>query len=129
MPVIAHSLGGTFAAICAVRRPDLVAFQLGRWLDLAACLTDPAALGTYLRVLRWTMDEFRLPTRLFVDVVELVYRDDALLRSTLDIEGQRVGPADLIAPMGGRVRGQAGSRLPRRHGRRRAARWVDGLEG
>jgi polyhydroxyalkanoate synthase len=69
--------------------------RLDRWRSLA----DPAALGTHLRVLRWASDEFRMPAALFRDVVEQLYRGDAFARGTLDIAGQRVGPATMAAPL------------------------------
>lgn len=148
-----HSLGGTLAAICAARHPQLVAglvllesplhfgsdagafaplvaaapharwlrssgqgvagsflnavsaaaspwsFQLERYLDLVRSLTDPTALATHLRVERWTLDEFALPGRLYQDVVEKLYRRDEFMAGTLEVNGARVGPASLTAPM------------------------------
>jgi polyhydroxyalkanoate synthase len=148
-----HSLGGTLAAICAARRPQLVAglvlletplrfgpdagafaplvaaappaswlhspgqgiagsfldavsaaaaprsFQIERYVDLARSLPDPAALATHLRVERWTLDESALPGRLFDDVLERLYRRDELMAGTLSINGARVGPESLTAPM------------------------------
>lgn len=150
VPVIGHSLGGTFAAIFAARHPEIVAavvlleaplgfgpdagaftrfvsaaggtpdlpdgvpgslldvvagaaapgeFQLDRWVDLVRSLADPAALASYLRVLRWTMDEFRLPRRLFEDVVESLYREDRFRAGALTVEGRRVGPDSLVVPL------------------------------
>jgi polyhydroxyalkanoate synthase len=152
VPLVGHSLGGTFAAICAARHPDLVAavvlleaplhfgpdagdlaalvtaldsgvvdafprgvpgslltlgaglaapaaFQLDRWTDLLQCLDDPCALATYLRVVRWTLDEFRQPQQLFTDVVDRLYRRDEFAAGTLTVAGRTVGPADLVAPV------------------------------
>ena len=50
-------------------------------------------------MLRWASDEFRMPGALFRDVVEQLYRDDAFARGTLEIAGERVGPATLRAPL------------------------------
>jgi polyhydroxyalkanoate synthase subunit PhaC len=152
VPLVGHSLGGTFAAICAARHPDLVgavvlleaplhfgpdagdvaalgatvdcaiadafprgvpgslltiaagvaapaAFQLDRWTDLLRCLDDPPALATYLRVLRWTLDELRQPRQLFTDVVDRLYRHDEFASGTLTVAGRAVGPADVVAPV------------------------------
>jgi polyhydroxyalkanoate synthase subunit PhaC len=160
VPLVGHSLGGTLAALCAARYPDLVAgvalleaplhfrshtgrleplittptpgpspgptiglldafpngvpgslltlaaaaaapteFHLDRWTDLLGCLPDPEALATYLRVLRWTLDEFRQPRQLFLDVVERLYRRDEFFTGTLTLAGRTLGPADLIMPM------------------------------
>jgi polyhydroxyalkanoate synthase len=68
-------------------------------LDRLRSLADPAALRTHLRVLRWASDEFRMPGALFRDVVEQLYRDDAFAQGTLEIAGERVGPATLRAPL------------------------------
>ena len=75
------------------------AFQFDRWTDLLGCLADPRALATYLRVLRWTLDEFRQPRRLFGDVVERLYRRDEFATGTLRVAGRTVGPADVVAPV------------------------------
>jgi polyhydroxyalkanoate synthase len=152
VPLVGHSLGGTLAAICAARHPDLVgavilleaplhfgsdagelaalvaaldaglaeafpggvpgslltlsaglaapaAFQLDRWTDLLHCLADPPALATYLRVVRWTLDEFRQPQQLFTDVVDRLYRRDEFATRTLTITGRTVGPTDVVAPV------------------------------
>jgi polyhydroxyalkanoate synthase len=74
-------------------------FQLERWIDLLGCLADPDALSTYLRVVRWTLDEFRQPRRLFADVVEHLYGRDGFAAGTLCIGGRTVGPAGLVAPV------------------------------
>jgi polyhydroxyalkanoate synthase len=73
--------------------------QLDRWTDLLSCLNDPLALATYLRVLRWTLDEFRQPEQLFLDVVERLYQRDEFAGGVLRIAGRTVGPADLVAPV------------------------------
>jgi polyhydroxyalkanoate synthase len=74
-------------------------FQLDRWIDLLGCLADPDALATYLRVLRWTLDEFREPRQLFADVVEHLYGHDRFATGTLSIGGRTTGPAGLVAPV------------------------------
>jgi polyhydroxyalkanoate synthase len=68
-------------------------------LDLLHSLTDPSALRTHRRVLRWAGDEFRMPTALFRDIVELLYRDDAFARATLHVAGEPVGPQRLTMPL------------------------------
>jgi len=68
-------------------------------LDRLRSFTDPAALRTHLRVLRWASDEFRMPGALFRDVVEQLYRDDAFARGTLEIAGERSGPETLRSPL------------------------------
>jgi polyhydroxyalkanoate synthase len=74
-------------------------FQLDPYLDLLRSVGDPAALRTYLRVLRWANDELRLPARLFSDVVERLYRRDEFMQGTLEVGGRAVGPASLTVPL------------------------------
>lgn len=39
-------------------------------------------------MLRWTDDEFSLPERLFVEIVERLYRRDEFMRGSLEIADQ-----------------------------------------
>jgi polyhydroxyalkanoate synthase len=52
-----------------------------------------------MRVERWTHDEFPLPGRLFTDIVESLYRHDALMQGKLAIGNRTVGPRDLTSPL------------------------------
>ena len=40
-----------------------------------------------------------MPGALFRDVVDRLYRDDAFAQGTLEITGERIGPARLTAPL------------------------------
>jgi polyhydroxyalkanoate synthase len=75
------------------------AFQWERWTDRWLSLGDPAALATHMQVERWTHDEFALPGRLFIDIVESLYRRDQLMQGELQIGERRVGPRDLRTPL------------------------------
>jgi len=77
------------------------AFQWERMADRWCSMLEPdrLALANHMRVERWTHDEFPLPGRLFVDIVESLYRDDRLMQGRLEIGGRRIGPADLRAPL------------------------------
>jgi polyhydroxyalkanoate synthase len=66
-----------------------------RWLSLG----NPQAMATHMRVERWTHDEFPLPGRLFTELVEDLYRNDAFMQGELEIGGRRIGPQDLRAPL------------------------------
>lgn len=70
-----------------------------RAAGLAAAARGGEALRTYLMALRWSLDEFALPGRLFAEVVDGLYRQDRLMRGELELLGQRVRPADLRAPL------------------------------
>lgn len=73
-------------------------YLLERYLDLIASLGKPS-LQVHLRVARWTLDEFPIPSRLFAEILEDLYRKDRFMRADLALGGQRVGPHSLIAPM------------------------------
>ena len=75
------------------------AFQWERLIDLLLSMTDPRALGTHVRVERWTLDEFALPGKLFTEIVELLYRDDRLMNGNLRIGDIQIGPQDMKAPL------------------------------
>jgi polyhydroxyalkanoate synthase subunit PhaC len=75
------------------------AFVLQRRVDLLASFAAPAMLAHHARVARWTLDEFPLPARLFVDVAEALYRDDQLRRGCLDLGTETAALARLTAPV------------------------------
>ncbi|HBZ06919.1 MAG TPA: alpha/beta hydrolase, partial [Massilia sp.] len=75
------------------------AFQWERMLDRCMSMGQPQALATHMRVERWTHDEFPLPGRLFVDLVESLYRNDEFMQGELVIGDRSIGPADLRSPL------------------------------
>jgi polyhydroxyalkanoate synthase len=147
--LVAHSLGGLFAAIFAALHPDRVrglvllaaplhfaqnvgifgamvedvrpddlpasipgsflsaasfraspgTFGWDRWADFLSSLPQPGALGTHLRVERWTMDEFPLPRRLFAELAQRIAREDAFIRGLLEIDGRSARPSQVTAPL------------------------------
>lgn len=147
--LVAHSLGGLFAAIFAALHPEHVrglvllasplhfgpevgifgamvggvrpedlpaaipgsflssasfraspgTFGWDRWVDFLQSLAEPAALGTHLRVERWTLDEFPLPRRLFSELAHRIAGEDAFIRGTLKVDGRAVQPARVTAPL------------------------------
>lgn len=76
-----------------------VTFGIERWIDWIASLPDDKARQTHLRVVRWTLDEFALPRRLFEEVVESLYRQDNIMRGKLRIRGRCVQPECVEAPL------------------------------
>lgn len=72
-------------------------FHVGRHLDRAASLLDPAALAIHIRCERWALDELALPGRLFEEVVDGLYREDRFRAGTLAIGEARAGLGALAA--------------------------------
>jgi polyhydroxyalkanoate synthase subunit PhaC len=70
-----------------------------RWLDLLQSAGNPSAIVNYLRVERWTLDEFPLPARFVSEVVDGLYREDRFVRGTLSIDGRRASAAALGMPI------------------------------
>lgn len=147
--LVAHSLGGLFAAVFAALQPERVrglvllasplhfardvgifgamvddvradtlpasipgsflssasfraspgTFGWDRWIDFLSSLPEPDALGTHLRVERWTLDEFPLPRRLFAELAQRIAREDAFVRGTLEIDGRAARPSEVTAPL------------------------------
>lgn len=89
--------GSLLSAASAAAAPE--AFRWERHLDFFRSLNDREAWATYMRVERWTHDEFALPGRLFGDVVEQLYRGDELMQGRLRIGGSSIGPQQLTAPL------------------------------
>lgn len=89
--------GSLLGAIAARILPE--EFQWQRMTDRLLSSADPARLRLHLAVDRWAHDEFPMPRRLFLDVLTRLYRSDAFAAGRLDLDGVRVGPADIVAPM------------------------------
>jgi polyhydroxyalkanoate synthase len=98
---IEHTFGqvpGSFLNIVSVASAP-AEFQWQRLMDFLFCASNRNALATHMRVERWMHDEFPLPGRLFVEVVELLYRRDQLMQGKLCVAGRQVGPRNLNAPL------------------------------
>jgi polyhydroxyalkanoate synthase len=99
--------GSLLGAIAARILPD--EFQWWRMSDRLLAATDPTRLRIHLAVDRWAHDEFPMPRRLFLDVLGRLYRSDAFVTGTLELDGVRIRPQDIVAPVlavmdpGGRV--------------------------
>lgn len=78
---------------------DPMSYGLLPALDAVISTADPDLFTMHMRVRRWTLDEFAMPTRLFRDIVIDLYRDDRFHRATLVIGRHRPGPADMTAPI------------------------------
>jgi polyhydroxyalkanoate synthase len=92
------SVPGSFLSTASFRA-EPVTFGWDRWADLLLSLGEPAALGTHLRVERWTLDELPMPRRLVVDIAKHFAGDDAFVRGTLNLGGRSLSPAQVTAPL------------------------------
>jgi len=92
-----HVPGAFLNMMSAMAEPQAFGWERAtdRWLSLF----DPKALATHMQVERWSHDEFPLPGKLFVDIVESLYRNDAFMAGQLAINGRTIGPADLRSPL------------------------------
>jgi polyhydroxyalkanoate synthase len=89
--------GSAINAFSAGAAPD--AFIMQRWVDSLASLSSPQARAIHRRVMRWSLDEFPLPKRLFVEIAECLYRDDRFRAGTLMVGDEKSSLADLKAPV------------------------------
>ena len=67
------------------------------WRNAAS--VNPAWLRLHLRVVRWTLDEFPLPSPLFAEIVQGLYKEDRFACGTLDLGGRRADPTALTMPV------------------------------
>jgi polyhydroxyalkanoate synthase len=95
--VIAQFAGGGPGSLLDVASvaADPGEFVIGRWQDAVACALDPEGWAIHQRVIRWTLDEFAQPSRLFAETVELLYRRNAFARGELRLSGRAVLPQNL----------------------------------
>jgi Poly(3-hydroxyalkanoate) synthetase len=78
---------------------DPATFVWSRWIDFVSSAQDPEALRTHLLVERWTLDEMPLAKLLFEEITELLYREDRFMRGTLVLDGKRIRPESVQAPL------------------------------
>jgi len=91
VPGSALSLQGLLAA------PD--EFVLQRQVDRMLIIGDREAGALRMRVTRWLLDEFAMPTQLYREVVEELLRDDGFARGGLKIGGRTVDAGAIAAPV------------------------------
>lgn len=77
-------------------------FTWERHLDaLAAALEGGDAARRHLLAVRWTLDEFPMPGRLFAEVADSLYREDRFMRGVLALGEERGLGADRVrVPVG-----------------------------
>lgn len=89
--------GSALDLLSILSLPEVFFWQ--RHGDFALSLTDADALDLHLRVLRWTLDEFPLPRRLFEDILDQLYREDRFVRGALTINGCTAAVRNLRSPV------------------------------
>lgn len=89
--------GSLLSMISASAAP--ATFCASRYLDCMASMASVERTATHWRVERWTMDELPMPRTLFDDVVEGLFRQDSFMRGELAIDGVRLHPRDITAPL------------------------------
>jgi len=97
-----HAVTGTvpgsfLTGVSVAAAPDSFAAEV--WRDRLASLANPRDAVLHSRVIRWALDEFPMPARLFEDIVEALYRQDLFAQGRLRIGGQAVGPDRLHMPI------------------------------
>jgi polyhydroxyalkanoate synthase subunit PhaC len=75
------------------------AFVAQRWEDDLASRGSALARAVHRRVMRWTLDEFALPERLFAAIAGELYLRDRFRGGGLELGGERGRLAGLVAPV------------------------------
>jgi polyhydroxyalkanoate synthase len=96
--VVGSPIPGSFLNLISVAAAPR-AFVWQPWSDLLASMFSPQHAAVHARVVRWTLDEFPLPGRLFEETVELLYRQDQFRRGKLRIDRSAIGADALRAPI------------------------------
>lgn len=89
--------GSLLSQLSTVASPQTFIFS--RFIDCAFGTIDPVANDIGTRAERWMLDEVALPGKLVDDILRLLYVEDRFCRGELVLEGRRVGPANLRAPI------------------------------
>jgi polyhydroxyalkanoate synthase len=89
--------GSWIGALAVAVLPD--EFILGPALDLLATGWDADRRGLHAQVMRWTLDEYPLPPRLFLEVAQQLYEQDRFAEGALTIGSRQVGLGDLRTPV------------------------------
>ncbi|WP_166869913.1 PHA synthase subunit PhaC [Massilia mucilaginosa] len=89
--------GSLLSAIFANAAPG--AFYLAPAVDAAASAPFPGLLATHLRVQRWTLDELPMARALFDESVGLLFAQNSFMRGDLVLNGKRLDPGQVRAPL------------------------------
>ncbi len=92
-----NAVSGTLINLLSLAAaPEVFHFQT--LSDLAACSFNPKAMEIHARVSRWAYDEFPLPWRLFEEITEQLFRNNAFLQGGLKIGKRYTSLAQLRSP-------------------------------
>jgi polyhydroxyalkanoate synthase len=97
VPATSAVPGSYLSLLSAQAAPDI--FYANRFLDGLASMASRDKLATHLRVERWTMDELPMSRNLFEDVVQRLYRENAFMRGEFAIDGVKLHPSRITAPL------------------------------
>jgi len=92
------ALPGSFLSTASANAAP-VTFGAERLADALLSAADPAWLRAHLRVERWALDEFPLPRRLVAELATQLMREDRFVAGTLEVDGRRAAPAQVVAPL------------------------------
>jgi poly(3-hydroxybutyrate) depolymerase len=73
--------------------------ELAKQLQLLASIRDEAHVSRYRAFEDWFKHTQDIPGAFYLWIVEHLFRDNALIEGTLDVEGQRVNLGDITAPL------------------------------
>lgn len=88
---------GSFLGLTALAAAPQ-AFISERSADLAAAIVDPALARLHWQAERWLMAERAMPARLFREIIDQLYRHDALMAGELTLAQRSLTPSDLRLP-------------------------------
>ena len=89
--------GSFIALLSTMAAPEVFVSQ--RWADFGVSLADPLAAALHARVERWMFDELAMPGRLFEETLEHLYREDRLVRGTLNLGGRCARLDQMLSPV------------------------------
>jgi polyhydroxyalkanoate synthase len=89
--------GSFITALAVAALPD--EFLWGPAADVLASGWDADRQVLHAQVVRWSQDEFALPKRLFLEVVQQLYREDRFAKGALTIGSRQVGLGGVRAPV------------------------------
>ncbi|WP_077731112.1 alpha/beta fold hydrolase [Methylocaldum sp. 14B] len=98
LTVVVAPVAGSLLSGCSFLA-DPLTFGWRRLLNGFRSLGDPQAQRTYLAVERWACDEMSMAPALFEEIVEWLYREDRFMRGNLSINGHKVAPRLVEAPV------------------------------